>query len=38
MTRRLTPLVIRLYDPSSTASLVREVLGYELKGLIWCWV
>ena len=32
MTRRLTPLVIRLYDPSSTASLVREVLGYELEG------
>lgn len=32
MTRRLDPMVIRLYDPSSTASLVKEVLGYELEG------
>ncbi|GIV95700.1 MAG: alkyldihydroxyacetonephosphate synthase [Herpetosiphonaceae bacterium] len=33
MTRRLDPMVIRLYDPSSTASLVKEVLGYELEGV-----
>lgn len=32
MTRRLNPMVIRLYDPASTASLVRRVLGYELEG------
>lgn len=32
MTRRLDPMVIRLYDPGSTASLVKEVLGYELEG------
>lgn len=32
MTRRLQPLVIRLYDPGSTGSLVRHVLGYELEG------
>lgn len=32
MTRRLNPMVIRLYDPSSTASLVKHVLGYELEG------
>lgn len=32
MTRRLQPMVIRLYDPSSTGSLVRHVLGYELEG------
>jgi alkyldihydroxyacetonephosphate synthase len=32
MTRRLEPLVIRLYDPDSTASQVRKVLGYELEG------
>ena len=32
MTRRLDPMVIRLYDPGSTASLVKQVLGYELEG------
>jgi alkyldihydroxyacetonephosphate synthase len=32
MTRRLQPTVIRLYDPSSTGSLVKHVLGYELQG------
>lgn len=32
MTRRLDPMVIRLYDPNSTASRVRAVLGYELEG------
>jgi alkyldihydroxyacetonephosphate synthase len=32
MTRRLQPTVIRLYDPGSTGSLVRHVLGYELEG------
>jgi len=32
MTRRLNPTVIRLYDPNSTASLVKHVLGYELEG------
>jgi alkyldihydroxyacetonephosphate synthase len=29
---RLDPLVIRMYDPHSTASLVKRVLGYELEG------
>lgn len=32
MTRRLDPLVIRLYDPDSTRSRVRKILGYELDG------
>ncbi|MGH9340253.1 MAG: FAD-binding oxidoreductase [Acidobacteriota bacterium] len=32
MLERLNPLVIRMYDPSSTGSLVKEVLGYELEG------
>jgi len=32
MTRRLDPMVIRLYDPASTGSLVKSVLGYELEG------
>lgn len=32
MTRRLNPFVIRLYDPPSTISRVKEVLGYELEG------
>jgi alkyldihydroxyacetonephosphate synthase len=32
MTRRLNPLVIRLYDPNSTTSRVRKILGYELEG------
>lgn len=32
MTRRLDPMVIRLYDPNSTGSLVKHVLGYELEG------
>ena len=32
MTRRLDPMVIRLYDPNSTASLVRNTLGLELEG------
>lgn len=32
MVRGLNPLVIRMYDPNSTASLVKEVLGYELEG------
>lgn len=32
MTRRLEPLVIRLYDPNSTASQVRKILGIELEG------
>ncbi|MDA2928879.1 FAD-binding oxidoreductase, partial [Acidobacteria bacterium AH-259-O06] len=32
MVQRLNPLVIRMYDPSSTGSLVKEVLGYELQG------
>jgi alkyldihydroxyacetonephosphate synthase len=30
--QRLDPLVIRMYDPHSTASLVKRVLGYELEG------
>ena len=32
MTKRLTPFVIRLYDPDSTRSRVRKILGYELDG------
>jgi alkyldihydroxyacetonephosphate synthase len=32
MTRRLNPLVIRLYDPKSTATRVKKILGYELEG------
>ena len=32
MVERLDPLVIRMYDPHSTASLVKRVLGYELDG------
>jgi alkyldihydroxyacetonephosphate synthase len=32
MTRRLEPFVIRLYDPSSTRSRVKRILGYELEG------
>ncbi|MFN2222824.1 MAG: FAD-binding oxidoreductase, partial [Candidatus Promineifilaceae bacterium] len=32
MTRRLDPFVIRLYDPNSTRSRVRKILGYALDG------
>jgi len=32
MTRRLNPLVIRLYDQHSTISQVRRVLGLDLEG------
>ena len=32
MTRRLDPFVIRLYDPRSTASRIKKILGYELEG------
>lgn len=32
MVHRLQPFVIRLYDPRSTASLVKETLGLELDG------
>ena len=32
MTHRLNPLVIRLYDPESTKSQVKKVLGYEYDG------
>ncbi len=32
MTRRLDPMVIRLYDPASTASRVKAILGYEFDG------
>ncbi|MDX1416412.1 MAG: FAD-binding oxidoreductase [Candidatus Promineifilaceae bacterium] len=32
MTRRYDPMVIRLYDPASTASRVKAILGYELEG------
>ena len=32
MTGRLDPLVIRLYDPASTTSRVKTILGYELEG------
>ena len=32
MTRRLDPLVMRLYDPASTVSLIKRVLGLDLEG------
>ncbi len=32
MTKRLSPFVIRLYDPESTRSRVKAILGYELDG------
>ena len=32
MVHRLDPFVIRLYDPNSTASLVKQTLGLELEG------
>jgi alkyldihydroxyacetonephosphate synthase len=32
MTHRLEPMVLRLYDPNSTASLVKQTLGLELQG------
>jgi alkyldihydroxyacetonephosphate synthase len=32
MTHRLEPFVIRLYDPASTASRVKKILGYEFEG------
>jgi alkyldihydroxyacetonephosphate synthase len=32
MTRRLDPFVIRLYDPASTTSRVKKILGYEYEG------
>jgi alkyldihydroxyacetonephosphate synthase len=32
MVERLDPLVIRMYDPHSTVTLVKRVLGYELDG------
>jgi alkyldihydroxyacetonephosphate synthase len=32
VTRRLEPSVIRLYDPKSTLSQVKKVLGYEFDG------
>jgi alkyldihydroxyacetonephosphate synthase len=32
MTRRLDPMVIRLYDPASTASRVKAIVGYVLEG------
>ncbi|NOZ71945.1 MAG: FAD-binding oxidoreductase [Chloroflexi bacterium] len=32
MTQRLHPFVIRLYDPASTASRVKDILGYEFDG------
>jgi alkyldihydroxyacetonephosphate synthase len=32
MVRRLDPMVIRLYDPNSTASLVKHTLGLDLEG------
>ncbi|MFN2104849.1 MAG: FAD-binding oxidoreductase [Candidatus Promineifilaceae bacterium] len=32
MTKRLEPMVIRLYDPTETASRVKKILGYELEG------
>lgn len=32
MVHRLEPFVIRLYDPPSTASLVKETLGLDLDG------
>jgi alkyldihydroxyacetonephosphate synthase len=32
MLRRLDPFVIRLYDPHSTATQVRSILGYDFHG------
>lgn len=32
MTNRFEPFVIRLYDPDSTRSRVKKILGYELEG------
>jgi alkyldihydroxyacetonephosphate synthase len=32
MTRRLEPFVIRLYDPNSTVSQVKKILGYDYHG------
>jgi alkyldihydroxyacetonephosphate synthase len=32
MVHRLDPMVVRLYDPNSTASLVKQTLGLELQG------
>jgi alkyldihydroxyacetonephosphate synthase len=32
MTRRLEPFVIRLYDPHSTRSRIKAILGYEFEG------
>ena len=32
MTRRLSPFVIRLYDPESTSTQVKKVLGYDFDG------
>lgn len=32
MTRRLDPFVIRLYDPASTATRVKKILGYDFRG------
>ena len=32
MTRRLNPMVIRLYDPSSTSSRLKTILNLELSG------
>ena len=32
MTRRLNPFVIRLYDPESTKSRIKKILGYEYEG------
>ena len=32
MTRRLDPLVIRLYDPTETGDRVKRILGHELEG------
>jgi alkyldihydroxyacetonephosphate synthase len=32
MTRRLDPFVIRLYDPNSTVTQVKKILGYDYQG------
>jgi alkyldihydroxyacetonephosphate synthase len=32
MQKRLEPFVIRLYDPASTATQVRNILGYDFHG------
>jgi len=32
MTKRLDPLVIRMYDPEETKDRVKKILGYELDG------